>query len=64
MLLAFAVSHSVVREKSALPSVLLYPVRDLLGLLFWAASYCSRNVLWRNEVYRLETGGRMRRVHR
>lgn len=64
MLLAFAVSHTVVREKSAVASVLLYPVRDLLGLLFWAASYCSRNVLWRNETYRLESGGRMRRVHR
>ncbi|HET9100159.1 MAG TPA: bacteriohopanetetrol glucosamine biosynthesis glycosyltransferase HpnI [Acidobacteriaceae bacterium] len=64
MMLAFAISRNVVREKSALPSVVLYPVRDLLGILFWAASYCSRNVLWRNEVYRLETGGRMRRVHR
>ncbi|MES2221197.1 MAG: bacteriohopanetetrol glucosamine biosynthesis glycosyltransferase HpnI [Acidobacteriota bacterium] len=64
MTLAFAISRNVVREKSALASVLLYPVRDLLGILFWAASYCSRNVLWRNEVYRLGTGGRMRRVRR
>ena len=64
MLLALAVSKTVLKEKSAWPSVLLYPIRDLLGLLFWAASYCSRKVLWRNEVYLLETGGRMRRVHR
>jgi ceramide glucosyltransferase len=64
MLLASAVSHSVVREKSSWASVLLYPVRDLLGIIFWAASYCSRKVLWRNEMYLLETGGRMRRVHR
>lgn len=64
MLLAFAVSHSVVREKSAWPTVLLYPVRDLLGMAFWAASYCSRKVLWRNEIYLLETGGRMRRIQR
>lgn len=64
MLLAFAVSHWVVREKSPWQSILLYPVRDLLGFFFWLASYCSRNVLWRNEVYRLETAGRMRRVHR
>jgi ceramide glucosyltransferase len=64
MLLAFAVSHLVVREKSAGPSVLLYPVRDLLGILFWAASYCCRKVVWRNEIYLLETGGRMRRIHR
>jgi ceramide glucosyltransferase len=64
MLLASAVSHSVVRERSSWPSVLLYPVRDLLGIVFWAASYCSRKVLWRNEMYLLETGGRMRRAHR
>ncbi|MHB1958174.1 MAG: bacteriohopanetetrol glucosamine biosynthesis glycosyltransferase HpnI [Acidobacteriaceae bacterium] len=64
MLLAFAVSRQVVMEKSAWASVLLYPVRDLLGLLFWAASYCSRKVLWRNEIYLLEKAGRMRRVHR
>ena len=64
MVLAFAVSHYVVREKSLWQSVLLYPVRDLLGLLFWLASYSSRKVLWRNEIYLLETAGRMRRVHR
>ena len=64
MVLAFAVSHYVVREKSLWQSVLLYPVRDLLGLLFWLASYSSRKVIWRNEIYLLETAGRMRRVHR
>jgi ceramide glucosyltransferase len=64
MLLAFAVSQDVLGEKSALQSVLLYPVRDLLGIFFWAASYWSRKVLWRNEMYLLEKGGRMRRVHR
>ncbi len=64
MLLAFAVSQDVLGEKSALQSVLLYPVRDLLGMLFWAASYWSRKVLWRNEMYLLQKGGRMRRVHR
>jgi ceramide glucosyltransferase len=64
MLLALAVSRSVVKERSAAQSVLLYPVRDLLGLMFWLTSYVSRKVLWRNEIYRLESGGRMRRVHR
>lgn len=62
MLLAAAVSRSVVREKSKGQSVLLYPVRDLLGIFFWAASYGSRKILWRNETYLLEKGGRMRRV--
>jgi ceramide glucosyltransferase len=64
MLLAFAVSQDVLGERSALQSVLLYPVRDLLGILFWAASYWSRKVLWRNEIYQLEKDGRMRRVYR
>lgn len=64
MLLAFAVSQRVVGEKSAWSSVWLYPVRDLLGILFWATSYLGRKVLWRNEIYRLEKGGRMRRIHR
>lgn len=64
MLLAFAVSKRVVGEKSSWASVLLYPARDLLGILFWAASYCSRKVLWRDEIYLLEKGGRMRRIHR
>ena len=64
MLLALAVSKSVLREQTAWQSVLLYPLRDLLGIFFWAASYCSRKVLWRNEIYRLEQDGRMRRVDR
>ena len=64
MLLALAVSKRILKEKSSWQSVLLYPVRDLLGICFWAASYCSRKVLWRNETYLLEKGGRMRRVYR
>lgn len=61
MLLAAIVSRCVLREKSSLASVLLYPVRDLLGLVFWVASYGSRKILWRNEIYMLEKEGRMRR---
>ena len=62
MLLAAAVSHSVLREKSPWQSVLLYPVRDFLDIFFWMASYGSRKILWRNETYTLEQGGRMRKV--
>ena len=60
MLLALAVSKSVLREKSPWQSVLLYPIRDFLAILFWIASYGSRKILWRSETYLLETGGRMR----
>ncbi len=61
MLLAWTVSRSVLHERSPWESVLLYPVRDLLGIFFWAASYGSRKIFWRNEIYLLESGGRMRR---
>lgn len=61
MAMAALISRSVVREKSPWRSVLLYPLRDLLGIVFWAASYASRKILWRREVYVLEAEGKMRR---
>ncbi len=61
MLLAALVSRCVLNETPMWQSVLLYPARDLFGIFFWAASYGSRRILWRNEVYLLETSGRMRR---
>jgi ceramide glucosyltransferase len=60
--LAWVVSRPVLREKSSWQSVLLYPLRDLLGIFFWAASYGSRKILWRNETYILEKEGRMRKA--
>lgn len=62
MIMATAVSKQVLRERSLWQSVLLYPVRDLLAVFFWLASYGSRKILWRNEVYVLEKDGRMRRA--
>jgi len=61
MAMAAAISRKVLQEKSPWQSVLLYPVRDLLAIAFWIASYGSRKILWRNEVYLLEKEGRMRR---
>jgi ceramide glucosyltransferase len=59
MLMAAVVSHEVLQEKSKWQSVLLYPIRDLFAIFFWLASYGSRKILWRNEVYVLEKDGRM-----
>lgn len=61
MLLAAAANQLVLTEKSPWRGAMLYPVRDLLGIFFWIASYSSRKIFWRNEVYILEDGGRMRR---
>ncbi|HEX4020264.1 MAG TPA: bacteriohopanetetrol glucosamine biosynthesis glycosyltransferase HpnI [Acidobacteriaceae bacterium] len=63
MALAAAVSQWVLRESSSWQSTLLYPLRDLMGFFFWLASYGSRKILWRGEVYVLEPGGRMRSLH-
>ncbi len=54
------VSRLVVAEPRLLSSALLYPLRDLLGFCYWAASYVSNQVRWRGEVYNLLQDGFMR----
>ena len=61
-LIAAAVSQWVLSEPSPWQSVFLYPLRDAMGFLFWLASYGSRAILWRGEVYILQPGGRMVRA--
>jgi ceramide glucosyltransferase len=50
----------VVRDQSWFGLLVLYPVRDLMGFGFWAASYLSSRVLWRGRVYELLPEGKMR----
>jgi ceramide glucosyltransferase len=63
MLLAAAVGAAVVQERSLARTILLFPLRDLMGFGFWVASYGSNKILWRGEQYTLEKGGYMRSVH-
>lgn len=58
--LAVAVGRMVVEDRSWLGLLALYPLRDLMGSFFWAASYAGRRVLWRGRVYELMPGGKMR----
>jgi ceramide glucosyltransferase len=58
--LAIAVGRLVVGDTSWFGLVALYPVRDLMGFGFWAASYFGRRILWRGQVYELLPGGKMR----
>ncbi|HEX4030079.1 MAG TPA: glycosyltransferase [Terracidiphilus sp.] len=58
--LSVTVGGMVVRDRSWFGLLALYPVRDLMGFCFWAASYVGRRVLWRGHVYELLPGGRMR----
>jgi ceramide glucosyltransferase len=58
--LSIAVGRLVVRDRSWFGLLVLYPIRDLMGFGFWAASYLGRRILWRNHVYELLPGGKMR----
>jgi ceramide glucosyltransferase len=58
--LSIAVGRLVVEDRSWFGLLVLYPLRDLMGFGFWAASYASSHVLWRGRVYELLEGGKMR----
>jgi ceramide glucosyltransferase len=56
---AWAVGKYVVRKRRNWPTMILFPIRDLMGILFWALSYTSNRILWRGEMYELVEDGRM-----
>jgi ceramide glucosyltransferase len=58
--LAIAVGNWVVGDPSWFGLLALYPIRDLMGFAFWAASYLSSRILWRGRVFQLLPGGKMR----
>lgn len=60
--LSVVIGRRVVQDGSWFGLLVLYPLRDLMGIGFWVASYLSRRILWRGRVYELLAGGRMRLV--
>jgi len=62
MLQAWMVGLFVVHDDRLWKTMLLFPVRDLMGFFFWALSYTSRRILWRGEVYELLAEGRMKKA--
>ena len=58
--LALAVGRGVVGDRSWFGLLVLYPLRDLMGFCFWAASYWGSRILWRGRVFELLQGGKMR----
>jgi len=59
VVLSIAAGWGVVRDRRALRLAWLYPLRDLMGFVFWCASYSGRMIVWRGDCYRLEAGGHM-----
>jgi ceramide glucosyltransferase len=58
--ISISVGRLVVQDPSWFALLVLYPVRDLMGFFFWAASYSSSQIHWRGRIYRLLPGGKMR----
>jgi ceramide glucosyltransferase len=57
---AWVVGRYVVQEKRIWATMVLFPLRDLIGALIWLLSYASNRIQWRGEIYELVDGGRMR----
>ena len=62
IMIAASVGALVVQERTLLRSVLLYPLRDLMGFGFWLASYWGNRITWRGREFILEKDGYMRSV--
>jgi ceramide glucosyltransferase len=60
MLQAWVLEKFVVLERRLWRTMLLFPLRDLMGIVFWALSYTSNRILWRGEIYELVEDGKMR----
>jgi ceramide glucosyltransferase len=53
---------NVVGDRESLRYCWLYPLRDLMGFIVWCGSFTGREIVWRNERYRLVADGKMIRV--
>jgi len=57
---SMVVGGMVVGSKQSVRLAFLFPLRDLIGFLLWAASYANNTLYWHGKVFELEPGGTMR----
>jgi hypothetical protein len=63
MALCLLVAGTVVRDRAAVRRAWLYPVRDLMGFVFWVRSYLAgRRLRYRGEPYELLPEGKLRKL--
>lgn len=53
---AIAVGRFVLEDKQVIPSLALLPIRDLLALALWIASFAGHGVIWRGDKFKLQNG--------
>ncbi len=56
--LAYELATRLLRDHSALRRFWLIPMQDLLSFAAWIGGFLGREIVWRNERYRLLEGGR------
>jgi ceramide glucosyltransferase len=65
MVQSIAVGYATIGDRRALTLCWLYPLRDLLGFIVWAVSYCGgSHFRWRGELYRFTPGGKIISIRR
>ena len=62
VLQSMLVGWFVVKDEEAVRLAWLYPLRDLIGSVLWMASYASRRVGWRDDLFELTGHGVVRLV--
>jgi ceramide glucosyltransferase len=60
--LALELGMRLLEDKTVLRRLWLIPLQDLLSFASWLAGLQGREVVWRNERYRLLDGGRFARL--
>jgi ceramide glucosyltransferase len=53
---AFVVGHKILADRHVSGWLPLVPVRDLIALLIWAASFVGNTVDWRGDSFTLRNG--------
>lgn len=57
---SLVVGGMVVGSRQSVRWAVLFPLRDLIGFLLWAASYANNTLHWHGKIFELEPGGIMR----
>jgi ceramide glucosyltransferase len=60
--LAFELAARLLDDRAALKHFWLIPMQDLLSFATWIGAFMGREIIWRNERYRLLEGGRFEPV--
>lgn len=53
---AVAVGSFVLEDKQVIPSLAWLPVRDLIALAVWVASFAGHTISWRGDKFKLQNG--------